>query len=208
MDLTPTVLEGDIVRLEPLSPAHVDALVAAGADPAVFRWTQLPGMHWTFEQGCLAAPTREMMAGYVEQAQAWQKAGTALPFATVARSLGRAVGATRFANIDVANKRAEIGWTWLGSAWQRSGANTEAKYLMLRHAFERMGCIRVEFKTDRRNEKSRAALLRIGAVQEGILRQHMILPDGSYRDSVYFSVLDGEWPRVKGELEARLKRKQ
>jgi RimJ/RimL family protein N-acetyltransferase len=208
MDLTPVVLEGDIVRLEPLAPAHVDALVTAGADPAVFRWTQLPGMRWTFEQGCTEAPTRQLMQAYVEQAQAWHKAGTALPFATVARSLGRAVGATRFANIDAANKRAEIGWTWLASDWQRSGANTEAKYLMLRHAFERMGCIRVEFKTDRRNEKSRAALLRIGAAQEGILRQHMILPDGSYRDSVYFSVLDSEWPRVKGELEAKLKRKQ
>lgn len=206
MDLTPTILEGDIVRLEPLSPAHVDALVTAGADPAVFRWTQLPGMRWSFEQGCREAPTRELMAGYVEQAQGWQRAGTALPFATVSKALDRAVGSTRFANIDVANKRAEIGWTWLASDWQRSGANTEAKYLMLRHAFERMGCIRVEFKTDRRNDKSRAALQRIGAVQEGILRQHMVLPDGTYRDSVYFSVLDNEWPRVKAELEARLKR--
>ena len=207
MDLTPTILEGDIVRLEPLSSVHIDALTTAGADPSVFRWTQLPGMRWTYEQGCLAAPTRELVAGYVEQAQSWQKAGTALPFATVAKSLGRAVGSTRFANIDVANKRAEIGWTWLANDWQRSGANTEAKYLMLRHAFERMGCIRVEFKTDRRNEKSRAALLRIGAIQEGILRHHFVLPDGTLRDSVYFSVLDNEWPRVKSELEAKLKRK-
>ncbi|MEO8557602.1 MAG: GNAT family protein [Rhodospirillales bacterium] len=207
MDLTPTILEGDIVRLEPLAPVHIDALTTAGADPSVFRWTQLPDMRWTYEQGCLEAPTRALVAGYVEQAQSWQKAGTALPFATVVKQAGHAVGSTRFANIDVANKRAEIGWTWLASDWQRSGANTEAKYLMLRHAFERMGCIRVEFKTDRRNDKSRAALLRIGAIQEGILRQHFVLSDGTYRDSVYFSVLDNEWPRVKSELEAKLKRK-
>jgi RimJ/RimL family protein N-acetyltransferase len=206
VDLTPTVLEGQIVRLEPLSSAHIDALTAAGADPSVFRWTQLPGMRWSYEQGCQQAPSLAMVADYVGQAEAWQRAGTAMPFATVAKSLGRAVGSTRFANIDVANRRAEIGWTWLATDWQRSGANTEAKYLMLRHAFERMGAIRVEFKTDRRNEKSRNALLRIGAMQEGILRQHMVLPDGSLRDSVFFSVLDNEWPRVKGELEARLKR--
>jgi RimJ/RimL family protein N-acetyltransferase len=207
VDLTPTILEGDIVRLEPLSLAHADALTMAGADPSVFRWTQLPGMRWTYEQGCLEAPSHALVQGYIEQAQSWQKAGTALPFATIAKSLGRAVGSTRFANIDVANKRAEIGWTWLANDWQKSGANTEAKLLMLQHAFERMGCIRVEFKTDRRNDKSRAALLRIGAVQEGILRQHMVLPDGTYRDSVYFSVLDSEWPRVKSDLQARLKRK-
>jgi RimJ/RimL family protein N-acetyltransferase len=207
VDLTPTILEGDIVRLEPLSLAHADALTMAGADPSVFRWTQLPGMRWTYEQGCLEAPSRALVQGYIEQAQSWQKASTALPFATIAKSLDRAVGSTRFANIDVANKRAEIGWTWLANDWQKSGANTEAKLLMLQHAFERMGCIRVEFKTDRRNDKSRAALLRIGAVQEGILRQHMVLPDGTYRDSVYFSVLDSEWPRVKSDLQARLKRK-
>ncbi len=206
MDITPVVLEGQHVRLEPLSSAHIDALTIAGADPSVFRWTQLPGMRWTNHDGCLQAPSRSMVAGYVAQAEQWQQAGTALPFATVAKSLGQAVGSTRFANIDVANKRAEIGWTWLGKDHQRSALNTEAKYLMLRHAFERMGAIRVEFKTDRRNDKSRNALQRIGAIQEGILRHHMVLPDGSLRDSVYFSVLEDEWPRVKGELEAKLKR--
>ena len=206
MDLTPVILEGQHVRLEPLSPAHIDALTAAGSDPSVFRWTQLPGMRWTNEQGCLEAPSRALVAGYVQQAQEWQKAGSALPFATVAKAAGRAVGSTRFANIDVANKRVEIGWTWLANDFQRSALNTEAKYLMLRHAFERLGCIRVEFKTDRRNDKSRNALLRIGAIQEGILRHHMVLPDGTLRDSVYFSVLDNEWPRVKAELEAKLKR--
>lgn len=204
MDLTPLTLDGRHVRLEPLSLDHVDALAAAGAQPSVFRWTQLPGMRWTAAEGCLEAPSRDMLAGYVRQALDWQAAGTALAFATVAKAAGRAVGSTRFANVDHANRRVEIGWTWLADEWQRTRANTEAKYLMLRHAFETLDCVRVEFKTDRRNEKSRGALLRLGAIEEGILRQHMVLPDGSLRDSVYFSVLDGEWPRVKAELERKL----
>jgi RimJ/RimL family protein N-acetyltransferase len=117
------------------------------------------------------------------------------------------VGSTRFANIDRENKHLEIGWTWIGKPWQRTAVNTEAKYLMLRHAFEELGCIRVEFKTDSLNQQSRNALLGIGAKEEGTFRNHMITQDGRYRHSVYFSVIDSEWPEVKRGLEERLARR-
>ena len=145
------------------------------------------------------------MGRYVETALRWQAEGTALPFATVERRVGTVVGSTRFGNIDRPNRRVEIGWTWLGPRWQRTACNTEAKYLMLRHAFETWGCLRVEFKTDALNERSRAALLRIGAREEGTLRKHMITTTGRVRDSVYFSILDDEWPAVKERLEARIR---
>jgi RimJ/RimL family protein N-acetyltransferase len=122
----------------------------------------------------------------------------------VERQRGLVVGSTRFGNIDLANRRLEIGWSWIAPPWQRSAINTEAKYLMLRHAFERLGCMRVEFKTDVLNIRSRQALLRIGAKEEGILRQHMITSSGRLRDTVYYSILDHEWPAIKGELERKL----
>jgi RimJ/RimL family protein N-acetyltransferase len=123
---------------------------------------------------------------------------------TTERATGRVIGSTRFANIDWEHRRAEIGWTWLNPRWWRTPINTEAKYLMLRHAFEEWKCIRVELKTAAKNARSRAAIARIGGKEEGTLRHHMIQPDGSYRDSVYFSILDDEWPDVKQRLEARL----
>ena len=144
------------------------------------------------------------MRRYVEAALAEQAAGTALPFATVLREGDVVVGSTRFGSIAPEHRRVEIGWTWIAPPWQRTAVNTEAKLLMLRHAFETWGCRRVELKTNARNARSRAAMLRIGAREEGILRKHMINADGSARDSVYFSVVDDEWPAVRERLEAML----
>jgi RimJ/RimL family protein N-acetyltransferase len=194
MHPTPVTLEGTHVRLEPLSLRHLPDLCAVGLEAELWRWT-------TTQVG-----TPEEMREYVETALHWQTDGTALPFATVDRASGRAVGSTRFANVDRANRRLEIGWTWLGRAWQRTALNTEAKYLMLAHAFEQLGCIRVELKTDRLNERSRQAIGRIGATEEGTFRKHMITASGRLRDTVYYSILDNEWPRVKQELELRLMR--
>jgi RimJ/RimL family protein N-acetyltransferase len=144
------------------------------------------------------------MREYVERALAEREAGRALPFATVERATGRVVGSSRFAAIERHDRRVEIGWTWIGAPWQRTYVNTEAKLLMLAHAFEQWGCLRVELKTDRLNERSRAAIARIGATQEGIFRQHMITASGRIRDTVYFSILDTEWPVVRARLSARL----
>jgi len=140
----------------------------------------------------------------VDKALAEQQRGESLVFATVERSSGKVIGSTRFMNIDRANRRVEIGSTWIAPAWQRSAVNTEAKYLMLRQAFEMWKCIRVELKTDALNQKSRNAILRIGAKEEGTLRRHVITWTGRVRDSVYFSILDSQWPEVKAKLEARL----
>ena len=133
-----------------------------------------------------------------------QANGLSLPFVQIERATGRVIGSTRYGNIERTHHRAEIGWTWIGRAWQRTAVNTEAKYLLLRHAFETLGCIRVELKTDSLNEKSRAAILRIGATQEGIFRNHMITANGRIRHTVYFSIVDSEWPAVKGRLFSRL----
>ena len=151
--------------------------------------------------------SRDEMKAYIETALAWHEQKTALPFAIIDKKSGKIVGSTRFANIDHANRRAEIGWTWIARPWQRSAINTEAKYLLLTHAFERMGCIRVEFKTDSINEQSRNALLRIGAREEGILRNHMITPTGRIRHSVYFSIIEEEWAGVKQKLSGLVERK-
>lgn len=192
MDLSPATLTGTVVRLEPLSLRHLDGLAAVGLDPAL----------WTHTQHDLR--TRDDLRAYVEEALAEQRAGTALPFAIVEHGTGTVVGSTRFGNAVPEHRRVEIGWTWIAPAWQRSAVNTEAKYLMLRHAFEHMGARRVELKTSAHNLRSRQAMLRIGATEEGILRQHMIRPDGSNRDSVYFSILDREWPAVKARLEGMI----
>ena len=193
MPLSPVVLEGTVVRMEPLTLAHVPALSEVGLDASL----------WALTSNRVAS--EQDMREYVEQALAEQKAGTALPFATVERASGRVIGSSRFGNYVEAHKRVEIGWTWIAPAWQRTAVNTEAKLLMLTHAFETLGCRRVELKTSARNAKSRAAMLRIGCTEEGTLRQHMINPDGSSRDSVYFSILDGEWPTVKDKLDAMLR---
>jgi RimJ/RimL family protein N-acetyltransferase len=192
MSFDPVVLSGRIVRLEPLTLAHVPALAAAGLHDELWRWTTTQ------------LRTESDLRDYVETALQWQAEGTALPFVTRAAGTNEVIGSTRFANIDRPNRRAEIGWTWVTPRWQRSGANVEAKYLMLQHAFEELGCNRVEFKTDSLNEKSRKALLGIGAKEEGTLRNHMVVWDGRLRHSVYFSVIASEWPGVKSRLERRL----
>jgi RimJ/RimL family protein N-acetyltransferase len=186
-------LRGARVRLEPLSRAHVPQLCEVGLDPELWRVTS-PNI-----------TSQAEMEGYVCAALEARAAGTALPFATIFEAENRVIGSTRFANYDPGNRRVEIGWTWIAPPWQRSGANVEAKLLMLAHAFEVLGCNRVEFKTDAVNVKSRAALRGIGAQEEGTLRSHMVLSNGRIRDSVYFSVIREEWPRVRGRLEERLK---
>jgi len=188
----PITLEGRGVRLEPLSQAHHSGLCEVGLDPEL--WRLIP----------YRVATREEMAGYINAALQAQVAGTAVPFATIELASGQVVGSTRYMNIDVPSRRVEIGSTWIARPWQRSFVNTEGKFLMLRHAFEILGCNRVEFKTDALNERSRNAILRIGAQQEGIFRKHMVTWTGRVRDSVYFSIVDDDWPRVKADLEARL----
>ncbi len=188
------ILEGAQVRLEPLTLEHHAALCEVGLDPELWQWIPY------------RATTAEEMLAYVQNALKDQATGIALPFATVERSTGRVIGSTRYMNIDRPNRRVEIGATWIAKPWQRSVINTEAKYLMLRHAFETLGCVRVELKTDALNQKSRNAILRIGAKEEGTLRRHIVTWTGRIRDSVYFSVLDSEWPEVKAALEAKLTR--
>jgi RimJ/RimL family protein N-acetyltransferase len=144
------------------------------------------------------------MRRYVETALAERARGASLPFAQVERAGGRVVGSTRLGSLEPRHRRAEIGWTWIAAPWQRTAINTEAKLLLLGHAFEALGCLRVELKTDARNARSRAAILRLGATEEGTLRRHMITEGGHVRDSVYFSILAEEWPRVRDALGARL----
>ena len=194
MNLTPVVLEGNHVRLEPLTLDHWGPLCDVGLDPEIWQWTTS------------LVRTPNDMRRYIETALQWQRDGKALPFAQVERSTGKVVGSTRYANVEDEHRRVEIGWTWVAQPWQRTAVNTEAKYLLLRHAFESVGCIRVEFKTDVLNVKSITALLRIGAKHEGILRKHMITANGRVRDSVYFSILDDEWPEIKMLLKEKLLR--
>lgn len=194
MRFEPVTLQGSHVRLEPLRPEHLEGLCEFGLDSDLWRWTTS------------RLRSREDMVEYLEIALDDERKGTARPFAIISIKSGQVIGCTRFGNIDLHNRHVEIGWTWVGVPWQRTAVNTEAKYLMLRHAFEVLGCIRVEFKTDSINERSRNALLRIGAKEEGTLRNHMIVHDGRYRHTVYFSVIDSEWPDVKANLEAKLSR--
>lgn len=196
MKLTPVVLEGKHVRLEPLSESHHEGLCAIGLDPEL--WKMIPSQVLDAEQ----------MMGYIRAALADREKGTAMPFATIEKASGTIVGSTRYMNIDATHKRVEIGSTWIAPPWQRTAINTEAKYLMMRHAFETLGCNRVELKTDSLNIKSRNAILRIGARQEGILRSHMVTWSGRLRDTVYFSVIAPEWPEVKANLEAKMASKR
>lgn len=182
----PQVLTGDAVRLEPLSQAHAQGLYNRGK--SAFDWDYMP-------RACFIdlADTRQ----WVDEAL---HTPAQQPFAIVETHKGRVVGSTRYLNIRPAHRSVEIGWTWLGQEWQRTAVNTETKRLLLTHAFERLGCERVEFKTDSRNERSQAALLRLGARREGVLRNHMIVQGGYVRDSVYFSVIRQEWPTVREHL--------
>lgn len=189
----PVTLDGRRVRLEPLTRAHIPPLVVAGADAEIFRW-------YPYE---VAGPAA--MARFVESALEEQAQGKALAFVQIEAGTGEVIGSTRFGAIEATHRRAEIGWTWITPRLQRTAINTESKYLLLRHAFETLGLNRVEFKTDALNEKSRRALLRIGAVQEGIFRQHLVVsPTGRIRDSVYFSIIRSDWPGVKRHLEDKL----
>jgi RimJ/RimL family protein N-acetyltransferase len=191
-NLDPVVLEGSYVRLEPMTLAHHTQLSEVGLDPEIWRYT------------IAMIRTPEEMRDYMQSALELQRGGTSLPFVTIERSSGRVVGSTRFGNYDPSNHRIEIGWTWLARPWQRTAINTEAKYLMLTHAFEKLHCVRVELKTDVLNTPSRQAMLRIGAKEEGVLRKHTLMWTGRYRDSIYYSVLDEEWPQVKEQLEKML----
>ncbi|SDI41405.1 Protein N-acetyltransferase, RimJ/RimL family [Paraburkholderia phenazinium] len=188
------VLRGRNVVVEPLQLSHEHALIAAAADGELWNLT------------LTVVPTAETMARYIERAMAGRSAGTVMPFVIVRREDQRVVGSTRFWKIDRHNRKLEIGQTWLSASVQRSGVNTEAKFLLLRHAFEVMDCVRVQFTTDELNEKSRAAILRIGARQEGIVRHERIMPDGLKRNSVRFSIIDTEWPEVRAGLEQKMAR--
>lgn len=188
MDVQPLNLEGRRVRLEPLSPGHAVGLAAFSFDETLWRWTA--------NRLCNIGDLNQ----YIDAALDEQRRGVSLPFATIEQSSGRVVGSTRFGNIDAENRKVEIGWTWIEPAFQRTFINTEAKLLMLTHAFEEWRCLRVEFKTDALNLKSRAAITRLGAVEEGTLRSHMICESGRVRDSVYYSIISIEWNEVKENL--------
>jgi len=192
--VTPLTLAGSVVRLEPLRREHTDLFweAAQSALDDIFRWIPY------------RMQTREDFRQFVERIHDEEQRGESVVFATVEGTSERVIGSTRFMNIERSNRRVEIGSTWIVPARQRTAVNTEAKYLMLRHAFEVWQCLRVELKTDALNQKSRAAILRLGAKEEGTLRKHLITWTGRVRDTVYFSILDTEWPEVKRNLEARL----
>jgi RimJ/RimL family protein N-acetyltransferase len=191
----PVTLIGTHVRLEPLGQTHAaDLLAALASDPSIWRWMSGP-----------ARPdTAERMAAYVAAAGEAQARGGLVPFAQVAQDVGGAVGVTNYLNISPQDRGLEIGGTWLGRLWHRTGINTEAKYLLLRHAFEELGAARVQLKTDARNQAAQAAIARLGAVREGVLRRHMRIHDGFIRDTVMYSITEDEWPAVKVGLEALL----
>ncbi len=192
--VTPLTLEGSVVRLEPIRPEHAELFWQAAKDSLddIFQWIPY------------RMKTSEDFQHLIAKALAEQERGESIVFATLERRSGQVIGSTRFMNIDRLNRRVEIGSTWIAPAWQRTAVNTEAKYLMLRHAFEVWQCFRVELKTDALNQRSRNAILRLGAKEEGTLRKHVITWAGRVRDSVYFSVLDTEWPEVKMRLDTML----
>jgi RimJ/RimL family protein N-acetyltransferase len=193
MQIEPVILTGRVVRLEPLAEAHAADLAEVGLDPEIWRYMLY---------GDVNSP--EKMLGFVRDLLARQARGTDLPFAVICLETGRAIGCTRYLDIRPRDLAVEIGGTWYGPAYQRTAVNTEGKYLLLRHAFEALRCIRVQFKTDLRNVRSQRAIERLGAVREGVLRNHMITPNGTVRDSVYYSIIASEWPTVKARLEGWL----
>jgi N-acetyltransferase len=191
----PITLEGRHVRLQPLAAEHLPALEAA------FDEDRAPFAYLGYSPGALG------WEAWLTEALSGQAKGVYLAWATVLLETGQAIGSTRFGDIEPAHGRVEIGWTWLGKRYQHTAANTEAKLLQLRHAFEDLGATRVAFKTDARNERSQRALEAIGATREGVLRRHMRMPDGYSRDTVYYSILSDEWPAVRSHLESRLEEK-
>lgn len=195
MNITPLTLTGRIVRLDSLAETHIPDLVEAGNDPAIWRY--MP---------CGLIDSRDKMTSLVCTALEAQARGTDLPFAVILQATGKAVGMTRYMDIRPKDRGLEIGWTWYATDCQRTGVNTECKYLLLKHAFEVLGCLRVQLKTDLRNESSQRAIQRIGGVREGVLRNNMILADGYLRSTVYFSILAEEWPAAKARLEALILR--
>ena len=192
----PVTLEGRHVRLEPMAHARAGAIAAMLAEAAA------DGAMW--ESKVTTIPRPEGARAYVDTALKELDAGVSLPFVTIDRASGRAVGSTRFMNIEAPHRRLEIGTTWIGKSFQRTAINTEAKYLMLRHAFETLKCIAVDLRTHEKNVQSRAAIERLGAKLDGLLRNHRILPDGSLRNTATYSIIEAEWPAVKARLEARL----
>jgi N-acetyltransferase len=190
--VTPVTLAGSRVRLEPLGLAHLPGLVTAGADPATWTWMHAP------------LADEPSMRAWVEDALRARDAGAEVPFATVDAATGQILGSTRFMAIAPAHRRLEIGWTWLAPAAHGTGANGEAKYLLLEHAFGALGAMRVEFKTDALNVRSRAALAGIGATFEGVFRRHQLTASGRVRDSAWYAITDEDWPAVRERLLARL----
>ncbi|MDQ4120316.1 MAG: GNAT family N-acetyltransferase [Acidobacteriota bacterium] len=182
MKIEKITLEGKFVRLEPLLlDKHFADLCEVGLDADIWQWSPRQ------------IKSEADLKHYIETALDEELRGVSLPFATILKETSKAIGSTRFGSIDAANKRVEIGWTWISPAFHRTFVNTEAKFLMLRHAFETWSCNRVELKTDALNERSRRAILRIGAKEEGVLRKHIVTDSGRLRDTVYFSILDVEW---------------
>lgn len=195
MNLEPVTLSGALIRLEPLAVSHAPDLYDAGRDPSLWTYKPVPAPRSPAEMTALVTATLKQQA-----------AGQCVPFAIVEQESGRAVGETRYHNISRADRGLEIGWTWLAPRVQRTGVNTEAKFLLLRHAFEELGAVRVQFRTHHLNVRSQQALERLGAVREGVLRRHMAMPDGSFRDSVHFSVIDLEWPDVRARIGRLMQR--
>lgn len=190
----PVTLRGATVRLEPMAADHLDGLIAAGRDPRIWTWMPADGS------------TADGMRSIVDAAIAAREARAMVPFVTIEQATDRVVGSSRYLNLVPPDLRLEIGWTWIDPAYQRTSVNTEAKLLMVGHAFDDLGCRRVELKTDALNEQSRAAILGIGATFEGIFRKHMVMAGGRARDTAYYSILDDEWPAVRDRLRARLDR--
>ncbi|NUQ86123.1 MAG: GNAT family N-acetyltransferase [Anaerolineales bacterium] len=197
VEVKPVVLSGKFVRLEPLSEAHIPGLTEIGSGQDFWNFMLYGDIQ-----------TEADMRNWVLDIMARGKRGTDLPFAVIHLASGRVAGATRYLNIVPKDRGLEIGGTWYGTEFQRTAVNTECKYLLLTHAFEVLGCIRVQLKTDLLNERSQRAIERIGAVREGVLRNHMILPDGRIRHSVFYSIIDSEWEGVKKRLEEMLDRKR
>ncbi len=190
--IQPPRLDGHHIVLVPLSLDHIDDLALVGLDDDLWQW---------IPQG---VRSRDDLRAYVESALAAAERGEAMPFAVIDRATGRAIGSTRYGNIDLDNRRVEIGWTWLGREWHRTGANTEMKYLLLRYAFDALECNRVELKTDALNARSRAAISRIGAKEEGTLRRHIVTSSGRVRDTVYYSIIREEWEEARVRLESMM----
>ena len=190
LEVKPVVLTGKHVRLEPLTEAHATALAAIGVRQPFWDFMVYGDVN-----------SLDDMRNWVRELLSRAEKGTDLPFVAIHTASGRVAGATRYLNITPKDRGLEIGGTWYGPEFQRTAVNTECKYLLIRHAFETLGCIRVQLKTDLRNERSQKAIERLGAVKEGVLRNHMILPDGRYRHSVFYSVIDTEWPSVKQRLQ-------